>query len=163
MNDASARTLRLAPALSADRWFNTPRPLTAADLDGKVVLLYAFQMLCPLCVHEATPLVNRVHRLTRDRPGIEVVGLHTVFENHEAMGPQALAGYLGSAGVRFPVGVDRHEPGHDAPVTMRRLQLIGTPSFVPVDRQGVVRDRIFGVLSEQALISRLERMQAEAG
>ena len=36
----------LAPDWHVERWFNTPSPLTLADLRGKVVLSVAFQNLC---------------------------------------------------------------------------------------------------------------------
>ncbi len=145
--------------LSVDRWFNTPAG--PPDLSGQVVVLYAFQMLCPMCVEEATPLMNRLYgRLNRVQA--QVIGLHTVFENHDAMRPDALGGYLRRAGVRFPVGVDEHEATDDAPVTMRRLLLMGTPSIVTVDRRGEVRERLFGVPGEDWLLKRVAQLGAGA-
>jgi hypothetical protein len=47
--------LPFAPELSVMRWFNQPEPLSLAKLRGRVVLLYAFQMLCPGCVAHGTP------------------------------------------------------------------------------------------------------------
>ena len=45
-----------APELVVESWFNTREPLTLADLRGRVVLLHAFQMLCPGCVaHNGRP------------------------------------------------------------------------------------------------------------
>jgi len=42
--------LRDAPPLQVAQWFNTPAPLSLEALRGKVVVLEAFQMLCPGCV-----------------------------------------------------------------------------------------------------------------
>src|SRR5690606_20270412 len=39
-----------APELQVSRWFNTPAPLSLAALRGRVVVVEAFQMLCPGCV-----------------------------------------------------------------------------------------------------------------
>jgi len=39
----------MAPEWQVETWFNTKVPLHLADLRGKVILLHAFQMLCPGC------------------------------------------------------------------------------------------------------------------
>ncbi|GAB6903019.1 TlpA family protein disulfide reductase [Kineosporia succinea] len=135
--------------LSVSQWLNGPPPLLA----GRPLFLYAFQMLCPLCVEEGTPMMNTLHA-----SGVTVVGLHTVFENHEAQTPSALAGYVARAGIRFPVGVDRHDGTDDAPVTMRRLLLMGTPSIVSVSRKGAIRERLFGVPPQEALRKRFAKL-----
>ena len=44
-----------APELQVAQWFNTDAPVTLAGLRGKVVLVYAFQMLCPGCVTHTIP------------------------------------------------------------------------------------------------------------
>ena len=35
------------PDWSVDRWLNTPKPISLPDLPGRVVVIEAFQMLCP--------------------------------------------------------------------------------------------------------------------
>ncbi|GIJ70439.1 TlpA disulfide reductase family protein [Virgisporangium ochraceum] len=132
--------------LSVSRWFNTPEPVRLDDLRGRPVVLYAFQMLCPSCVHRATPVVEKLHRQSRGR--FTVVGLHTVFEHHDGMRPESLSAYLHEFDVTFPVGVDEHEDGHSAPVTMRRLGLRGTPSILLLDAGGQVRQHLFGAPDE---------------
>ena len=44
-----------APDIRTERWFNTDRPIALEKLKGKVVLLHAFQMLCPACVAHGIP------------------------------------------------------------------------------------------------------------
>jgi len=61
-----------APELHATRWFNTPRPLALGDLRGRVVVLMAFQMLCPGCVARSIPLAQRIHQ-TFDGRDVAVV------------------------------------------------------------------------------------------
>ncbi len=39
-----------APDLQVEKWFNTDCDINLADLRGKVVVIEAFQMLCPGCV-----------------------------------------------------------------------------------------------------------------
>ena len=36
-----------APPLFVERWFNSPHDITLESLRGKVVVVEAFQMLCP--------------------------------------------------------------------------------------------------------------------
>ena len=43
-------TYPAAPELAITRWFNTADTPTLADLRGEVVVIEAFQMLCPGCV-----------------------------------------------------------------------------------------------------------------
>ena len=52
---------RPAPEWETDRWFNAPAPLTLAGLRGRVVLLGAFQMLCPGCVQTLLPQLQQAH------------------------------------------------------------------------------------------------------
>ena len=40
----------IAPELSVSQWFNTDEDITLLGLRGKVVVIEAFQMLCPGCV-----------------------------------------------------------------------------------------------------------------
>jgi hypothetical protein len=54
MKPAFSMTPTMAPEIAAIRWFNS-EPLTLSALRGRVVLLHAFQMLCPGCVSHGTP------------------------------------------------------------------------------------------------------------
>ncbi|GGJ99005.1 hypothetical protein [Luteimonas terricola] len=101
-----------APPWQVDRWFNTPAPIDLAALRGRVVVLEAFQMLCPGCVSHGLPQAARVHAGFPPEQ-VAVVGLHTVFEHHGAMTPLALQAFLHEYRITFPVGVDR--PGIDVP------------------------------------------------
>ncbi len=59
----ATRAQSLAPELAVSQWFNTPEPLSLAGLRGKVVLLHAFQMLCPGCTAHGTPQAERAHQM----------------------------------------------------------------------------------------------------
>ena len=149
-----------APALDVERWFNS-EPLALDDLHGRVVLIQAFQMLCPACVTHGIPQAQRVQQLYPSTE-VAVVGLHTVFEHHDSMGPDALATYLSEFRVTFPVGVDRpHEDGGRIPTTMRRYDLQGTPSQILLDRAGRIRSKTFGIVDDLALGTRIGRLLAE--
>ena len=96
----------MAPEWQVEVWLNTQAPLASSQLRGRVVLLHAFQMLCPGCVsHHAVPQAERVHREYAEH-GVSVIGLHTVFEHHAAMMPVALEAFLHEYRITHPVGVD---------------------------------------------------------
>lgn len=140
-----------APAWSTSRWFNTPEPLTLEALRGRVVMLHAFQMLCPGCVSHGIPQAQRVASQFGDAP-VTVVGLHTVFEHHDVMGPDALAVFLHEYRVRFPVAVDLPgAAGDPLPVTMRAYGMRGTPTVVLIDAVGRVRQQVFGAYDDLQL------------
>ncbi len=148
-----------APGLSVERWFNTDHDVSLAELRGQVVVIEAFQMLCPGCVTHGLPQAQRVASTFGD--DVVVIGLHTVFEHHEAMRPVSLEAFLHEYRIGFPVGVDFHEPGNPTPVTMGRLALRGTPSLLIVDRAGFIRVHAFGQIDDMALGAAVARIVDE--
>lgn len=149
------------PAWSVAEWLNTDRPVEPARFVGRVVMIHAFQMLCRGCVQHAVPQAERVHR-TLAGDDLLVVGLHTVFEHHEAMRPDALAAFVHEYRITHPVGVDQPDPGQRLPVTMQRWQFSGTPSLVLLDRAGRVRLHRFGCVDDLELGVMLGRLLAES-
>lgn len=140
-----------APEWDIVRWLNTPRALDLPGLRGRVVVAAAFQMLCPACVAQTIPQLRQVHALFPPDE-VAVVGLHTVFEHHEAMGPEALAAFVHEYRIAFPVGVDRPGEGGDPlPATMRRYAMRGTPTLILIDREGRLRRQTFGHLPDLQL------------
>ena len=132
-----------APELAVSQWFNTDAPLTLAQLRGRVVVLHAFQMLCPGCVQGGIPQAQRIANLfSPDK--VAVIGLHTVFEHHDAMTPVALKAFLHEYRITFPVGVD--VPGECTPIpqTMAAYGMQGTPTLILIDRAGRIRKHGFG-------------------
>lgn len=151
-----------APAWSTSRWFNTLEPLTLDALRGRVVMLHAFQMLCPGCVSHGIPQAQRVASQFADSPVI-VVGLHTVFEHHDVMGPLALEVFLHEYRVRFPVAVDHPGPAGDPrPLTMRAYGMRGTPTVALIDAAGRLRQQVFGAYDDLQLGRDLGILVAEA-
>jgi peroxiredoxin len=150
----------LAPPLDVSQWFNTPEPLELAALRGQVVVLHAFQMLCPGCVSHGLPQAQAVHDHFRQH-GVTVIGLHTVFEHHEAMTPVALTAFIHEYRLRFPIGVDRPATTGVIPQTMHTYQLQGTPSLVVIDRAGRIRETAFGSIEDLRLGALLGQLLAE--
>ncbi|WP_326491495.1 redoxin domain-containing protein [Neorhizobium galegae] len=133
-----------APELAVSEWFNTAHPLTLSDLRGQVVFLHAFQLLCPGCVSEALPQLRRIEQVFRGTE-LQIIGLHTVFEHHDAMTPVTLKAFIHEYRLTTPIGVDLHDGTSDVPVTMRRYCFRGTPSSVLIGRDGSILHHAFGV------------------
>jgi len=150
-----------APELAVSQWFNTDAPLSLAGLAGQVVMLHTFQMLCPGCVMQATPQAVRLWRQFR-AAGLQVIGLHTVFEHHAVMTPAALAVYLSEFRIPFPVGVDQPQADHPVPLTMATYGLRGTPSTLLIDRGGRLRYHHFGMEPDEALAAAIAGLLDEA-
>ncbi|RDJ14555.1 redoxin family protein [Rhizobium grahamii] len=151
--------LPLAPELAVSEWFNTPAPITLEGLRGKVVYLHSFQLLCPGCVAESLPQVRKIERLFGSTD-LQVIGLHTVFEHHEAMTPVTLKAFIHEYRLTSPIGVDQASDG-DVPVTMARYGFRGTPSSVLIGRDGSILHHAFGVEDDMAVGARIAMALAQ--
>lgn len=149
-----------APPLQVAQWFNTDAPIALHGLRGRVVVLHAFQMLCPGCVSQGLPQATKVHQ-TFPRSEVVVLGLHTVFEHHDAMGPNALKAFMQEYRLPFPVGVDQPSGSGPIPTTMQAYELRGTPSLVVIDRQGRVRLSHLGHIEDLQLGALLGALLSE--
>lgn len=150
----------IAAELAVSQWFNTDQDITLASLNGQVVVIEAFQMLCPGCVLHGLPLAQKVER-TFASEAVSVLGLHTVFEHHAAMMPVSLAAFLHEYRITFPVGVDSAGAG-PVPKTMETFGLRGTPSMLVIDKAGVLRGHHFGEVNEMQLGAEIATLLAEA-
>lgn len=140
----------LAPELDVSEWLNAAAgPPTLAALRGKVVLVHAFQMLCPGCVMHALPQAKRVHEALR-RNDFAVLGLHSVFEHHEAMTPVSLEAFLHEYRIAFPVAVDAPGEGRPIPKTMAAYGMRGTPTTIVIDPAGRIARHSFGAEDDLA-------------
>ena len=150
-----------AAELDVATWLNTKAPITLAALRGKVVAMYAFQMLCPGCVSHGIPQAKKI-RATFEERDVAVLGLHTVFEHHEAMGPAALAAFMHEYRIGFPVGIDRPSEAGSIPLTMQKYQMRGTPTLLLIDRQGHLRHQLFGAVDDMQVGAMLAQLVYEA-
>ena len=137
----------IAPELQVDQWFNTAAAISLASLRGRVVVVHAFQMLCPGCVSHGLPQTTRIREAFPERD-VAVIGLHTVFEHHAVMGAEALKVFLHEYRITFPVGIDQTSDQGPIPRTMQAYGLRGTPSLLLIDRLGRLRLNHFGQLDD---------------
>ena len=149
-----------APKFQVSQWFNTDKELNLEDFRGKVLVIEAFQMLCPGCIAHGILLVQSVQR-TFSPEHVAVIGLHTVFEHHDAMTPVSLAAFLHEYRITFPVGVDAASET-DLPKTMKAYQMRGTPSLILIDKSGNLRAHHFGDVADMALGAEIANLVAES-
>ncbi|MCB1624886.1 MAG: redoxin family protein [Pseudomonadales bacterium] len=153
---------RPAPEWQTTEWLNSPEPLDLESLRGRVVVVHAFQMLCPGCVARGIPQAQRVAELFKASP-LTVVGLHTVFEHHAAMHIESLRAFVHEYRIRFPVGIDAPGPdGDPMPRTMRAYAMQGTPTTVLIDSRGRLRSQVFGVHDDLLLGAEIGALLIEA-
>jgi hypothetical protein len=148
------------PALEVSDWVGISTPLTLDELRGRVIVLEAFQMLCPGCVSHGLPLAARLAEAF-DANTLQVIGLHTVFEHHDVQGTRAaLEAFMHEYRLPFPVAIDA--PGDaSVPRSMTRLGLRGTPSLLVLDQAGRIRAHLFGRVDELQLGALLGALIAE--
>lgn len=137
----------MAPALHVAQWINTPAPISLESLRGRVVVLHAFQMLCPGCVVHGLPQTGRIREAFAEHE-VAVIGLHTVFEHHAVMTAEALQVFVHEYRLEFPIGIDQPSAHGAVPLTMQAYSLRGTPSLVLIDQHGRVRLNHFGRLDD---------------
>lgn len=138
----------LAFELEIADWVNS-HPLKLSELRGNVVVLYFFQMLCPACVIYATPIAKKIHELKI--PHLKLIGIHSVFEHHEAMSKKSLLAYIHEFRLNFAIGIDQPNEKSHIPKTMEKYGLQGTPSFIIIDPEGYIKAHLFGVPDELSL------------
>ena len=151
----------VAPELQVSQWLNTLRSITLAELRGRVVVLHAFQMLCPGCVSHGLPQAAAIHE-TFPAADVAVIGIHSVFEHHSAMTPVALEAFLYEYRIRFPVAVDRPSTTGNIPHTMEAFNMRGTPTLILLDRQGRIRLNHFGRMDDLRVGATIGQLVSEA-
>jgi hypothetical protein len=150
-----------APELLVQTWFNTDRPLLLSSLRGRVVVLAAFQVLCPNSISGGIPQAQRIFETFA--PGdVTVIGLHATFEHHDAFNSAVLKAFIHEYRLKFPIGLDQPSAASPIPHTMERFKMRGTPSLVLIDRHGYVRKHAFGPVEDLRLGAEIGALTHEA-
>jgi len=141
------KSLTLAPELQVQSWYNTDRSLLLAGLRDRVVVLVAFQVLCPKSLSQGIPQAQRIYE-TFEPSDVTVIGLHATFEHHDAISAAVLKAFIQEYRLKFPIALDQPSAGSPIPHTMERYKMRGTPSLVLIDKQGLVRKHTFGAVDD---------------
>jgi hypothetical protein len=150
-----------APELLVQTWFNTDRPLLLAGLRGRVVVLSAFQVLCPISIGAGIPQAQRIYE-TFAPSDVTVIGLHATFEHHDAFNPAVLKAFIHEYRLKFPIALDHPNPTSPIPHTMDRYEMRGTPSLVLIDRHGMIRKHAFGPVDDLRIGAEIGALTQEA-
>lgn len=150
-----------APELKIAAWINTKAPITLAELRGRIVVMHAFQMLCPACVSHGLPQASAIHAAF-PHAEIAVIGIHTVFEHHAAMNANALKAFSHEYKIAFPIGIDTPDTVSGVPITMQSYGMRGTPSLIVLDRLGMLRLHHFGRMDDLLLGALIGQLLAES-
>jgi len=151
-----------APELLVQTWFNTERPLLLSGLRGRIVVLAAFQVLCPNSISGGIPQARRIYE-TFEPKDVAVIGLHATFEHHDAVSWAMLKAFIQEYRLKFPIALDEPNPASPIPHTMERYKMRGTPSLVLIDRNGRVRKHAFGAVDDLRIGAEIGALIHELG
>ena len=151
-----------APELLVQTWFNTERPLLLSALRGRIVVLAAFQVLCPNSISSGIPQARRIYE-TFEPTDVAVIGLHATFEHHDAYSIAMLKAFIQEYRLKFPIALDEPNPAGPIPHTMERYKMRGTPSLVLIDRNGRVRKHAFGAVDDLRIGAEIGALIHELG
>ncbi len=133
-------------------WLNTTRPLSLADLAGKIVLLSFRTFSCANCMRFAP----EIRRLREEHPALVVIGVHA-----PGLEPPAITGNFSEAirrsGADYPIAVDRDHHIWQA------FGVRGWPTFVLIDPEGNVAGMTTGEGISGRLGPAIGRIEEEAG
>ncbi len=151
---ARAREVEMPEFAGIVRWLNTEKPLTRADLRGKVVLVDFWTYSCINCIR-TFPHVTSWHRKYADQ-GLVIVGVHTPefdFEKNEDNVRAALAKH----GIAYPVAMDNDYK------TWRAYSNRYWPAHYLMDRRGRLRYTHFGEGQYRETEDKIRQLLAEDG
>ncbi len=149
-----------APEWDVVKWVNGD-PGTVADNRGRVILVHFFQLSCAASNEFSQPLFDRWSEVYGEREDLLIVGIHTVFDDHDRQSPEHLEEWIGEKRIKHHVGIDRHPPGETIPVTMERYNTGGTPHVAMIDRAGQVRFDRFGAFEPSEADQMIETLLGE--
>jgi len=140
-----------APDLQTAQWINAePTPLDS--LEGQVVLIDFFQMICPGC-ERARPIIESLQEELGDE-GLAVVGVGVAFEATDIQSTEAIVAYVEEMDFQYPVALDE-----GLRETFAAYHGMGSPWTVLVGRDGTVRHA--GFFDETQVEARVKALLKE--
>lgn len=134
-------------------WFNVDKPLTLADLRGKMVILNFWTYSCINCIHALPDLAW----LEKEYPDtLAIIGVHSPkFKNEHA--PKRLQKAINRYSITYPVVND------DKFEMWQAYAIKAWPSLVLIDPEGYVISIFRGEGRRQSLDELIQKHLAEAG
>lgn len=126
---AVAETGKPAPEISGHTWLNS-KPLTLAELKGKVVLVEFWTFGCFNC-RNVEPYVKTWHQKYADK-GLVVIAIHAPEFSYERV-LASVQRYIREHAISYPVAIDNDF------VTWNRYKNHYWPAMYLIDKRGVIR------------------------
>ncbi len=115
--------------------------ITIDNLKGKVVVLNFWATWCPPCKKEM-PLLEATYNKYKEK-GLIVLGVNY---NEDS---ETITKFVKEMGITFPIALDR-----DFKVT-KAYGVLALPTTFFIDRNGIIRDRFRGEITEEVLSSKV--------
>ncbi|WAA13295.1 redoxin domain-containing protein [Fervidibacillus halotolerans] len=122
--------------------------LSLQDLKGKVVLLNFWASWCPPC-REEMPDMQKVYEQYKDE-NIEIVAVNMTYGRETV---EQAKNFQEQLNLTFPIPLDKK-----AEVT-KLYQIIPIPTSYFIDRDGIIRDKQIGLMTEEMMIEKLEKIK----
>ncbi len=135
-------------------WLNVDKPLSVADLRGKVVLVDFWTYSCIKCIR-TLPYLTTWYEKYHDQ-GLVIIGVHTPefeFEKKTANVADALERY----GIKYPVAQDNNY------ATWQAYNNHYWPAHYLIDAKGVIREYHFGEGNYEETERAIQELLQEAG
>lgn len=157
---------QVAPQLGELDWAHLPagQRYEPAEQRGRVQVLFFFQTDCPSCHRKGLPLLKALVDHFKGREDVRFAAVQTVFHGAARNTQTAAQKLFSKHGLKVPLARDIGAKPGDATPIMIRYDSPGTPWFVTIDRQGVVRQNSFGMkVQAKDAIAYLEGLCKERG
>lgn len=113
-------------------------PVAVSTFQGSVVLINFWGTWCAPCFQEIPELVRLSHQFKKR--GLEVVGVAV-----DSGRPEDIREFMAEYGMDYQILVG------DMSIVKSRFRVLGFPTSLLIDRQGLIRKRYFGPQTEEAL------------
>ena len=113
-------------------------PVTVSTFRGSVVLINFWGTWCAPCFQEIPELVRLSHQFKKR--GLEVVGVAV-----DSGRPEDIREFMAEYGMDYQILVG------DMSIVKSRFHVLGFPTSLLIDRQGLIRKRYFGPQTEEVL------------
>ena len=119
------------------------------DMRGRPVLLLFFNLGCDGCMFRALPVAREI---AKQYPEVQLLGIHSNFGAFSRSDDEIVQ-ELQQHSIPFDVAIDNEHRTYD------EFQAEGTPHWIYIDAEGIVRRSIFG--SQPNALQRLEYLLIE--
>ena len=120
------------------------REITLGQYNGKNIFLLFWTQGCVFCQTRGIVMVNDIYRQGQ-QSGLVVLSINVAESKGE------VAEFVRQKGLTYPVLMDR-----DASITRKKYGVYVVPTLFIIGKDGIVKEKVYGYLTEQALLDFVE-------